>query len=136
MATSDFTAIPVIDLEKAKDQDSRPKVLSDLRSAITNVGFLYISHHGIKSAVVQDLIDALPRLFSLAEEEKNEVALANSPHFLGYSAAGAEKTAGKTDQREQYEFATELIDDWKAEKPLSERLRGRNQVGQHLHSSA
>lgn len=125
----------MIDLEKAKDQAFRLKVLSDLRLAITNVGFLYVSNHGIESAVISDLIAALPRLFSLSDEEKNEVALANSPHFLGYSAAGAEKTAGRTDQREQYEFATELIDDWKAGKPLYERLRGPNQVGQHFYSS-
>lgn len=133
MASSDFTTIPVIDLAKAKDTKLRPKLLSDLRYAITNVGFLYVSNHGIDSAVIQDLIDALPRLFGLSEEEKNEVALIKSPHFLGYSGAGAEKTAGKIDQREQFEFATELLDDWREGKPLYERLKGPNQVNEYFN---
>lgn len=128
MATSDFTTIPVIDLAKAQSSDAKDELLSELRHAITHIGFLYVSNHGINSAVIQDLKDALPQLFSLSEEEKTEVALVNSPHFLGYSAAGAEKTAGKTDQREQFEFATELRNDWVEGKPLHERLKGPNQV--------
>lgn len=129
MASSDFTSIPVIDLAKAQDPASRAELLSELRYALTNVGFLYVSSHGISSTAIRNLVNALPQLFSLSEEEKAEVALENSPHFLGYSSAGSEKTAGKVDQREQFEFATELPNDWDKEKPLSERLRGPNQVG-------
>jgi isopenicillin N synthase-like dioxygenase len=128
MASFDFTSIPVIDLAKANNHGSRAQFLSDLRYALTNVGFLYVSNHGISETVIKDLVDVLPRLFSLPEHEKQEVALGNSPHFLGYSGTGAEKTAGKADAREQFEFATELANDWKEGKPLAERLKGPNQV--------
>ncbi|KAM0324624.1 hypothetical protein ACHAQA_008013 [Verticillium albo-atrum] len=49
-----------------------------------------------------------------------------TPHFLGYSAAGSETTAGAADNREQFEFATELAATWAKGLPLAERLRGPN----------
>ncbi|KAF2029232.1 putative hyoscyamine 6-dioxygenase [Setomelanomma holmii] len=127
MAATDFTSIPVIDLSKANTPRSRAKLLCDLRYAITDIGFLYVSNHGVPEPVIKGLVDALPQLFRLPEEEKRKLALGNSPHFLGYSGTGAETTAGKVDKREQYEFATELKDDWREGLPLAERLRGPNQ---------
>jgi isopenicillin N synthase-like dioxygenase len=56
------------------------------------------------------------------------VALHNSPHFLGYSQIGSETTAGVQDQREQFEFATELPNTWSEGKPRYELLKGPNQV--------
>jgi isopenicillin N synthase-like dioxygenase len=128
MASSDFTSIPVIDLAKADISDARIKLLTDLRHAVTNVGFLYVKNHGVSNIVVESLVNALPLLFSLSEQEKEYVALKKSPHFLGYSGTGSETTAGKIDQREQFEFATELVDDWEQGQPLAERLKGPNQV--------
>lgn len=128
MALSGFTSIPMIDLGKGGNADTRKKLLADLRYALTNVGFLYVSNHGIPSAVIGNLVDALPRLFGLFIEEKEEVALSNSPHFLGYSGSGSETTAGKVDERDQFEFATELEATWNIGKALAERLKGPNQV--------
>jgi isopenicillin N synthase-like dioxygenase len=51
-----------------------------------------------------------------------------SPHFLGYSSVGSEMTAGRTDAREQFEFATELAPIWHPGLPLYEHLVGPNQV--------
>lgn len=128
MASSDFTSIPIIDLAKADISDARIKLLTDLKHAVTNVGFLYVTNHGVSNIVVESLVNALPLLFSLSEQEKEHVALKKSPHFLGYSGTGSETTAGKIDQREQFEFATELVDDWGQGQPLAERLKGPNQV--------
>ncbi|KAF2731717.1 2OG-Fe(II) oxygenase [Polyplosphaeria fusca] len=125
--SADFTSIPIINLSHAADPESKVRLLQDLRHAITSVGFLCISHHGVSQAVTKDLIEALPKLFGLSDGDKDEVALGNSAHFLGYSGTGAETTAGKADRREQFEFATELDDDWTKEKPLYERLKGPNQ---------
>ncbi|CAO2651803.1 Nn.00g000860.m01.CDS01 [Neocucurbitaria sp. VM-36] len=127
MSPSDFTSIPIIDLSKAKTPETKIELLKDLRYALTSIGFLYVSRHGIPEPVINGLIDALPHLFNLSRDEKEAVALGNSPHFLGYSGTGAETTAGKLDKREQFEFATELVDDWTERKPLAERLKGPNQ---------
>lgn len=128
MATTNFTSIPIIDLAKAKDPRIRAEVLEDLKHALTSIGFLYVSNHSISDKVITDLVHTLPEIFTLPQEVKDSAALINSPHFLGYSSAGSETTAGKIDKREQFEFATELVDDWTEAKPLAERLKGPNPV--------
>ena len=126
--TASFHEIPTIDLAQASRPETAPGVLRDLRYALTDVGFLYVSNHGVSAAVIADLVQALPVLFALPDAAKQEVALENSPHFLGYSRVGSETTAGQADQREQFEFATELAATWREGLPLCERLRGPNQV--------
>jgi isopenicillin N synthase-like dioxygenase len=116
-------SIPILDLSDV----NHPKLLKELRSALLNVGFLYIKNHGVSPRVVDDLVNTLPKLFALPVEEKEKVALINSPHFLGYSRFGSETTASVRDQREQFEFATELLDESNAETPLYTRLHGPNQ---------
>jgi len=122
-------SIPTIDLGKSQDPATRPQVLQDLRHALLEVGFLYISNHGIKESVVNDLVHILPSLFGLPEETKEQVALVNSPHFLGFSRFGSEITAKVQDEREQFEFANELPDAYGLTKgaPLYTRLQGPNQ---------
>ncbi|KAI1137779.1 Clavaminate synthase-like protein [Hypoxylon sp. FL0543] len=126
MATS-FSEIPVIDLSLADDESTKSLLLGSLRSALTEVGFLYVSNHGIPARVIDGLVNALPTLFDLDDKAKKSVALENSPHFLGYSGVGSENTGGKADRREQFEFATELTASWHPGAPLYERLRGPNQ---------
>lgn len=124
----DFNSIPTIDLALALSPGSRKDVLHSLHHAITSVGFLYVENHGVPAQAITDLKDLLPCLFGLSLEEKCQVALENSPHFLGYSNVGSETTAGNIDLREQFEFANELAETWTPEFPVWERLRGPNQV--------
>lgn len=126
--TSSFASIPVIDLSLSSSDDTEPQLLSELRNALVNIGFLYVKNHGVPSDVIADIQEALPKLFALSTDEKEEVALEKSPHFLGYSGDGAETTAGQADRREQFEFATELEATWGDGMPLSERLKGPNSV--------
>jgi non-haem dioxygenase in morphine synthesis N-terminal len=107
MATS-FTSIPILDLSLASRLSTRSTLLIQLRDAITKVGFLYIKNHGVSSTTIQTLTKTLPLLFALPAPEKERCALHNSPHFLGYSGFGSERTAEKVDHREQFEFATEV----------------------------
>ncbi|CVL02661.1 related to flavonol synthase-like protein [Fusarium mangiferae] len=121
MPSQDFTQIPIIDISSPT-----PQTLSNLHTALTDVGFLYISNHSVPTSTITSLINILPDLFSLPPEAKQEIALENSPHFLGYSAAGTETTAGKSDLREQVELATEL-ERAPDGAPLYDGLRGPNQ---------
>ncbi|EFW17789.1 conserved hypothetical protein [Coccidioides posadasii str. Silveira] len=127
-STHAFTEIPLIDLSLAKDPLTRPVLFEQLRYALISVGFLYISNHGVPEKVINDLVNVLPELFDLPESAKEEIALRNSPHFLGYSSVGSETTGGKADKREQAEFATELLAVESKDAPLYERLRGPNQA--------
>lgn len=125
---SSFQEIPVIDLALGDDPTSLPTLLSALRIALTEVGFLYISNHKVPQQALDSLVDILPRLFALPDSAKNAAALENSKHFLGYSGAGTEITNGQADVREQIEFATELTAISDPDAPLYEGLRGPNQV--------
>lgn len=122
-------AIPTIDLSKADDPSTRGQLIHDLRHALLDVGFLYLSNHGIEDSVIQQVIGILPSLFTLPDEIKDSAALAQSPHFLGYSKFGSETTAKAQDHREQFEFANELGDRYGEGHglPLYTRLQGPNQ---------
>ncbi|KAL6887181.1 Clavaminate synthase-like protein [Trichoderma longibrachiatum] len=126
-SAENFEEIPVIDLSQADDPASRPRLLDDLRFAITQVGFLYVKNHRVPPDVIKSLLEVLPKLFELSETAKDSIALENSKHFLGYSSVGSETTAAKADQREQIEFATELTAVSAPHAPLCESLRGPNQ---------
>ncbi|KAI1386743.1 putative hyoscyamine 6-dioxygenase [Hypoxylon trugodes] len=125
--TTSFSEIPVIDLSQADDKANKANLLNSLRYALTEVGFLYVSNHGVPTTTVEKLVAVLPTLFDLEDDVKKSVALENSLHFLGYSGVGSENTGGKADRREQFEFATELTKTWNPGLPLYERLRGPNQ---------
>lgn len=122
-----FSEIPTLDLAWADDAAHRPQLLAQLRHALVDVGFLYVARHGVPQQVVDDMVKVLPALFALSDDEKEAINLHHSPHFLGYSATGAETTAGQADRREQVEFATELSASWKEGQPVYKRLRGPNQ---------
>lgn len=121
--------IPTIDLSKASSPATKHELLRDVRHALTEVGFLYLSNHGIDNSLIQDLVATLPRLFALSESEKESTALVQSPHFLGFSRFGTEVTAQAPDQREQFELANELADQYSQDHclPLYTRLQGPNQ---------
>ena len=100
--------IPRLDLKTAQDPECRALLLEQLRDALFNVGFLYISNHGVPEATVSAVDSLMPALFNLSDASKAGLSKLNSPHFLGYSGLAEETTQGKCDFREQFDFATEL----------------------------
>ncbi|GKZ29154.1 hypothetical protein AbraIFM66950_003314 [Aspergillus brasiliensis] len=102
---SDFTSVPIIDFQRLQDPATKAETLAQLRDAIFLVGFLYLTNHGLES-LTKCTHAALPDLFSLPSETKEQTNMINSPSFLGYTRLGAETTAQKTDMREQFDFGT------------------------------
>lgn len=70
-----------------------------------NVGFLYIKNTPISTEIRETLIRKGIELFELPLEEKLNIEMANSKHFLGYARLGAEITAMKPDYREQFDVS-------------------------------
>ena len=74
------------------------------------------------------MLQAAKVFFALPETQKQALAIENSPHFRGYTAAGDEITRGERDWREQLDIGAEraplsnasVEDAWK-------RLQGPNQ---------
>jgi isopenicillin N synthase-like dioxygenase len=125
---ANFSSIPVLDYTQVSDPNSRPEFIARLRHALINVGFLYLSNPPVAQHDIDALIDYIPRLFSLPQDAKDKIRMANSPHFLGYSRLGAELTRGKTDHREQFDIATPHTCRWKPGDPDYLRLWGPSQV--------
>ncbi|KAL6243563.1 hypothetical protein RBB50_009556 [Rhinocladiella similis] len=123
-------SIPTIDLSKAQSSLTRAELLAELRHAVLEVGFLYLTNYkSVAHSTIDDLVRILPNLFGLPQDVKESVALVNSPHFLGYSKFGSETTAKAQDHREQFELANELEDKYGQDNtlPLYTRLQGPNQ---------
>ncbi|KAJ4480942.1 hypothetical protein J3R30DRAFT_3462508 [Lentinula aciculospora] len=108
MSTANFQSIPTLDYSLAtSDPESKSKFISQLRSVLINVGFLYLSNTPVdKDLITKVKRDYIPRLFDLPQVEKDQIKMANSPHFLGYSRMGMELTKGEVDWREQFDFGT------------------------------
>ncbi|ODQ64021.1 putative isopenicillin N synthetase [Nadsonia fulvescens var. elongata DSM 6958] len=105
---SSFGAIPIMDLSLADDATTKPQFLCDLRSAILDVGFLYLKNYGISPELESDVITLGKDFFTLPDDEKKRISMINSPHFLGYTDLGHEITNFNIDWREQTDLGTEL----------------------------
>ncbi|KAG9205438.1 hypothetical protein G6514_008080 [Epicoccum nigrum] len=102
-----FTQLPVLPLSRALDPHTKPQFLSDLRSALLNVGFLYLSETGLPAKLIRDVIAECKGFFeNLPQEEKERIEMKNQKSFLGWSRLDNETTAFNTDHREQLDLST------------------------------
>ncbi len=136
MTTSaNFTSIPTLNHDLLASPDTRPAFIQQLQNALINIGFLYLEHPPIPTALFDEVVAYLPRFFALPQERKDALRMANSPHFLGYSHLGVEHTRGAVDQREQFDLATSLENGnsrWTAGEPEYLRLWGPSQVSSYV----
>src|SRR3954469_1663055 len=113
--------LPLVDISRFRSPDPavREAFLADLRSAAHDVGFFYVSGHGIPPEVTSGVLEAAREFFALPLEQRLEIENVNSPHFRGYSRVGTERTAGAADQRDQLDIGPErpAVDPLPADKP-------------------
>ena len=124
----DFSSVPILDYSLLNSSLERASFITQLRHALINVGFLYLSNHPVSQADIDLLINYIPKLFALPQEAKEKIRMVHSEHFLGYSLLGAELTKGAVDQREQFDFATKHECRWKEGDPDHLRIWGASQV--------
>ncbi|CAE7220649.1 hypothetical protein PTNB85_10204 [Pyrenophora teres f. teres] len=102
-----FTQIPVLPLSAALDESTKPQFLRDLRSALLNVGFLYLSETGLPDQLINDVIRECGNFFEkLPLSEKEKIEMKNEKSFLGWSRLDNETTAFNPDHREQLDLST------------------------------
>ncbi|OBB96120.1 isopenicillin N synthase family oxygenase [Mycobacterium sp. 852002-40037_SCH5390672] len=96
------TALPEVDLRA-----DPTRLREGLREAAHDVGFFYLTGHGVPGELVARVLDAGRRLFELPQPDKEAVAMVRSPHFRGYTRLGGELTRGEVDWREQIDVGPE-----------------------------
>lgn len=98
--------IPIIDLSVLRGPDPAAET-ARLRSALHETGFLYVTGHGVPTAVVEAVFAAARDFFALPIEDRLAIDEVNSPHFRGYTQLGKELTQGRADQRDQVDVGPE-----------------------------
>jgi isopenicillin N synthase-like dioxygenase len=128
LATS-RTALPVLDLSRLdRGDEERAAFLAELRATAYELGFFYVTNHGVDQELIRQVLTLSRRFFALPEADKLAIEMVNSPHFRGYNRKGMEYTRGQRDWREQVDFGAEREPLPKlAELPPWARLQGPNQ---------
>jgi isopenicillin N synthase-like dioxygenase len=123
------SSIPLLDLRRLDaDEAQRAAFLAELRAAAHDVGFFYVTGHGVEARLLNDVMRSARRFFSLPADDKLAVEMVNSPHFRGYNRVASERTRGRPDWREQIDIGAErppLPRD--GNSPAWARLQGPNQ---------
>lgn len=121
--------VPVLDISRFDDRGiERQAFLADLRSAARDVGFFYLTGHGIPFNQIEEVLAIARRFFALPEEEKLSIEMVKSPQFRGYTRTGGELTKGQVDWREQLDIGVERPTiPQQPGTPAWSRLQGPNQ---------
>jgi isopenicillin N synthase-like dioxygenase len=120
--------LPFLDLSRLDGPTTDHQyLLADLRKAAHDVGFFYLTGHGIAAKQCEEVLAVARRFFNLPEAAKLEVEMIRSPHFRGYTRAGRELTRGLPDWREQFDINSERVPLWRPGAPAWMRLQGLNQ---------
>jgi isopenicillin N synthase-like dioxygenase len=127
-----MTAGPAIALLNLRDLEAeepvRSRFLAQLRSAAREVGFFYITGHGVQPDLLHALLAESRAFFALPQAEKLAVEMVRSPHFRGYNRVAWERTRGLPDWREQLDIGPERAAlPRTADLPAWARLQGPNQ---------
>lgn len=100
--------LPILDFSRlAAGSVEAAAFRADLLKATHEVGFFYLTGHGIPDADFDEMIDVARDFFALSDADKLAIENTYSPHFRGYTRVGGELTQGMTDWREQIDIGQE-----------------------------
>jgi isopenicillin N synthase-like dioxygenase len=108
MSSAKLTALPVLDISRMNAGGAeRAAFLEDLRRTAHEIGFFYVSGHGISQSLITEMLTLSRRFFNLPDADKLAIEMINSRHFRGYTRVGMEITRGQRDWREQIDIGAE-----------------------------
>ena len=108
---SAFSHLPLVDISALRHGDAHAQqaVAEALGKAAREVGFLYVTGHGVPEARFSALLDAAQRFFALPLADKMAVYIGHSRNHRGYVPEGEEVYAGGSkDRKEAYDLSFEL----------------------------
>lgn len=108
MTTTQLTTLPILDLSRTlESEEERIAFREELRRVTHEVGFFYLTGHGIDQQFIEEFLDVSREFFALPEERKLLLENTYNPHFRGYTRVGGELTQGQVDWREQLDIGPE-----------------------------
>jgi isopenicillin N synthase-like dioxygenase len=109
----DSPRLPIIDLLPLESGGAwRDHVAAQLDWAASELGFFYITGHGVDQAVIDTMLQRGRSFFRMREESKLAIHVSRGGRALrGYFPVGGEFTAGRPDLREGLYFGEELPED-------------------------
>jgi len=120
-------SLPILDLSRLDaGPDEAAAFRADLRQVMHDVGFFYLTGHGVPQPLIDEVLTISRRFFDLTEEEKLSIENVKSPQFRGYTRVGKELTHGDIDWREQIDIGVDrdtvapgdgVADYWRLEGP-------------------
>jgi isopenicillin N synthase-like dioxygenase len=126
---ADAAGIPILDVSglRSASVGERQDVAALLGAACRNVGFFYVTGHGIARAVIAGVFKDAKDLFALPEEAKEALSIKRSRHNRGYVGMAAERLDERAspDQKEAFNIGLELPPD-DAEVVAGKPFRGVN----------
>ena len=110
-----FQTIPQIDISPLLEGtvDERLEVASAIRQACLEVGFFYVSDHGVDPSIVAAGFEAAERFFALPEADKAAVSILHSDKLRGYTGLLEENTDpdNNGDLHEAFDIGLDLAND-------------------------
>lgn len=143
-----FSSIPIIDFADAFSPDlkARKEVADQIRTASIEVGFFYISNHGVPLELIEQVFSVTKQFFALPLDKKMELHISRHEGHAGYIAVGGEKLHDQdehasADRKESLEISIGLQDnpaqataDNDAFLSESEWLRGHPEICNVMHT--
>lgn len=119
--------LPILDLSRLDGGPEEAEAFrTDLRQVMHDVGFFYLTGHGVPQPLIDEFLDVSRRFFELPIEDKLSIENVHSPQFRGYTRVGKELTHGDIDWREQIDIGVDretvepgegVADYWRLEGP-------------------
>ena len=109
-----FTRLPIVDIGAliAGGPDEIKAAAERLGRATRDVGFCYVTGHGIPDPVFADLLAATKTFFTLPLAEKMKIYIGRSRNHRGYVPEGEEVfAAGTKDRKEAFDLSLDLPPD-------------------------
>jgi len=115
--TTSFDEIPVIDISRigpnteVGDPVALQKVADEIHEAATDVGFFYVSGHGIDEDIIDHAMQSTRTFFSLPSDEKEKIVV--NQQQRGWMPSGMAKLEGAVthDLKEVFFYGTEVAAD-------------------------
>lgn len=109
----DIQQVPIIDISPLiQGTGNITDVANKIGEACREVGFFYISGHGINPLLERQLEEVSQAFFEQSQENKMKIRMAlGGKAWRGYFPVGDELTSGKPDLKEGLYFGTELPSD-------------------------